>query len=213
MSDNFNTIAGWTLAAGIVALGSSLVVGQMFHHEPVTKDGYEIAGAEGGDAGGGGDKPIDWTKADPAKGEKVFAQCKACHTIEAGGANGTGPNLHGILGKAKAAVGGYTQYSDALKGKGGSWSFEDMDAWLKSPKKFADGTKMTFAGISNAEKRADLIAYINAQGSNLPLPANAAPAAAEGAAAEAAAGGNEAAAANAAAPAENAAAPAAPAAK
>jgi cytochrome c len=68
---------------------------------------------------------------------------------------------------------------------------------------------MTFAGISNAEKRADLIAYINAQGSNLPLPAGA-PAAAEGAeAADAAAGGNEAAAANAAAPADNAAAPAA----
>jgi cytochrome c len=211
MSDNFNTIAGWTLAAGIVALGSSLVVGQMFHHEAVTKDGYEIAGAEGGESGGGADKPIDWTKADPAKGEKIFAQCKACHTIEAGGANGTGPNLHGILGHPKASVAGYTQYSDGLKAKGGTWTFEDINLWLTSPKKFVEGTKMTFAGISNGEKRADLIAYINAQGSNLPLPANAAPAAAEGA--EAAAGGNEAAAANAAAPADNAAAPAAPAAK
>ena len=190
------------MAAGIVALGSTLVVDQLFHHAPVTKDGYEVASAEGGEGGGAAaDAAIDWSKVDPAKGEAVFAQCKTCHTIEAGGANGTGPNLHATMGKPLAHVAGYG-YTDALKAKGGTWTFEAMDAWLKRPAKYVEGTKMTFAGLSNAQKRGDLIAYINTQGSNLPLPAGPAPAA------EAPAEGAEAAAANAAAPADNAAAPA-----
>ena len=69
-----------------------------------------------------------------------------------------------------------------------------MNLWLKSPKKFADGTKMSFAGLSKPEDRANVIAYLNAQGSNLPLPpapaADAAPAEAEAANAAAPAEGN-----------------------
>jgi cytochrome c len=171
MEDRFNTISGWALGAGIAALGLYLLSAEYFHHEPV-EGGYSVASAEG--AGGGGAAavvPIDWTKADVAKGAEVFKQCQACHNVTAGGANGTGPNLHAILGKGKAAVAGFA-YSDALKGKGGSWTFDDMDAWLLSPRKFASGTKMTFAGISDNDKRASVIAYLNSEGSNLPLPAN-----------------------------------------
>ena len=74
----------------------------------------------------------------------------------------------------------------ALKGVGGSWTFDRLDEWLTSPRKFANGTKMTFAGLSNPQDRADVIAYLNAQGSNLPLPKpEAAPAAAANAAAPA----------------------------
>src|SRR3546814_3445423 len=69
-------------------------------------------------------------------------------------------------------------FSDALKSKGGTWTFEALDQWLTSPRKFAPGTKMTFAGLGNPEDRANIIAYMNAQGSNLPLPTpEAAPAA------------------------------------
>jgi cytochrome c len=193
MADNFNTIAGWALAAGIVALGSTLVASEFFHHEPVVQGGYAVADASGPEDAPAGVAPIDWSKVDAAKGAETFSQCKACHSIEAGGANGTGPNIHGTLGKAKAGVAGFA-YSDALKSKGGSWTFEDMDSWLKSPRKFADGTKMTYAGLSDPEKRGNLIAYLNTQGSNLPLPAG--PAAAPEAAPAA-----EAPAANAAAPA------------
>jgi cytochrome c len=62
-------------------------------------------------------------------------------------------------------------YSDALKSVPGNWDWEGMDKWLANPKKYAPGTKMTFAGLGNPEERANLILYLNAQGSNLPLPA------------------------------------------
>ena len=123
-------------------------------------------------------------------------------TINSGGANGIGPNLFGVLGKKHGHMAGFA-YSPGMLAKAGNWDFEGMNEWLKSPKKYVDGTKMSFAGLSKPEDRANIIAYLNAQGSNLPLPAAPAP----GAEAEATA---EAGAANAAAPAEaNAAAPAA----
>ena len=62
-------------------------------------------------------------------------------------------------------------FSDALKAHGGKWDFDALNAWLTSPRKFANGTKMTFAGLSNAQDRANVIAYLNSEGSNLPLPA------------------------------------------
>jgi hypothetical protein len=92
------------------------------------------------------------------------------------------------MGKKHGAVGGFA-YSAGLLAKPGNWDFEGMDAWLKSPKKYVEGTKMSFAGLSKPEDRADVIAYLNAQGSNLPVPAapaEGAPAAAAPAAAGAA---------------------------
>ena len=107
----------------------------------------------------------------------------ACHTINAGSANGIGPNLHGIVGEGVGAGHPGFAFSDALKSKGGKWDFATLDAWLKSPREFAPGTKMTFAGLGKPEDRANIIAYLNSQGSNLPLPAaDAAPAAEEAAA-------------------------------
>jgi cytochrome c len=200
MDDNFNTYAGWVLFAGIVALGASSVSGHYFSadkpHRP-HKMGYEIAGVE--EEGGEKAVPLETllASADPAKGEAKFKQCVSCHTIAAGGANGIGPNLQGIMGKAIGKHAAGFAYSPALSGKGGNWDFASMDAWLKSPKKFADGTKMTFAGLASAEDRANVIVYLNAQGSNLPLPA--APAAAAAEAAPAAGAASEAAAAPAAA--------------
>ena len=174
MSNN-NTIAGWVLAGGIAALGFSIVSAKYFHagsNERPEVMGYEIEGVE--TSGGGADAgPAIETllqTADAAAGEKVFAKCAACHTINQGGANGIGPNLWATMGKPHGHVAGFA-YSDALKGKPGNWDWTNMDAWLKSPRKYADGTKMTFAGLGKAEDRANLMAYLNAQGSNLPLPA------------------------------------------
>jgi cytochrome c len=108
--------------------------------------------------------------ADPAAGEKVFAKCMACHTIEQGAANGIGPNLYGTVGEPIGQGKGGFAFSDALSGKGGNWSFDNLDAWLTSPKAFAAGTKMTFAGLTSAQDRANVVAYLNSKGSNLPLP-------------------------------------------
>ena len=183
MSDRFNTIAGWTLFAGIVALGAGIVGSKMFHSERPEPMAYAIEGveAEGGEgaAAAGPSFHTLLAKADVAAGEKIFAKCAACHTITQGGANGVGPNLYGIVGDKKAEGRGGFAFSDALKKVGGTWGFDDLDKWLTSPRDFANGTKMSFAGLSSGQDRANVIAYLNAQGSNQPLPAaDAAPAAA-----------------------------------
>jgi cytochrome c len=184
MDDKFNTIAGWTLFGGIVALGLAAVSSRYFEanqpHRPETM-GYAIEGVVQEGEGGESAVPLPTllAAADPAKGEAVFAKCKACHTINQGGPNGIGPNLYAIMGKPIGKHAAGFAYSADLAGHGGNWDFANMDAWLASPKKFASGTKMSFAGLGKPEDRANLIVYLNAQGSNLPLPApEAAPAAA-----------------------------------
>ena len=181
MDNRNNTIAGWVLFAGICALGLTIGSSMLFAGHSPEKPGYPIEDTE---AGGGAAAAVPIANllaaADPVKGEAVFAKCAACHTIASGGANGIGPNLWGALGKPHGHVAGFA-YSDALKGVPGNWDFDGMDAWLTSPRKYAPGTKMSFAGLSSAEDRANLIVYLNSQGSNLPLPAPEAAAPAEGA--------------------------------
>jgi len=186
MDNRNNTIAGWALFAGICALGLTIGSQMLFASHNPEKPGYPIEDAEAGAGGGESAVPLPnlLAAADAAKGEAVFAKCAACHTINSGGANGIGPNLFGTLGEEIGHGKHGFAFSAALAGMGGSWDFEKMNAWLTSPRKFAPGTKMSFAGLSSPEDRANLIVYLNAQGSNLPLPAaEAAPAAtAEGAA-------------------------------
>lgn len=190
MDNRSNTIAGWVLGAGIVALGASIVTGEMFHQERPERMGYPIEGVEIPGPDGPAEPPIAnlLAAADAAKGEQVFKKCTACHTINKGGANGTGPNLWGVMGSAIGKHSPGFAYSPALAGKGGNWDWEAMSQWVKSPRDFAPGTKMTFAGLGKAEDRANLLAYLNAQGdSPLPLPApQAAPASPAENAAEAA---------------------------
>lgn len=97
---------------------------------------------------------------DPAVGQKLFAQCKACHTTEPGGKNMIGPNLSGIMGSKTAEVPGFL-FSPAMKKANLTWDAANMDAWLKRPSALIPGTKMVFAGMSNPKQRADVIAYLN----------------------------------------------------
>ena len=97
-----------------------------------------------------------------AMGEQVFKRCVACHTIDKGGANGIGPNLHGVVGRAVAAHEGFS-YSSALKAKGGTWDAAHLDRFLESPMKYAPGTRMAFAGVIDASDRKALILYLEAQ--------------------------------------------------
>ena len=172
MDNRFNTIAGWVLGGGIVLLGASLVTGEVFKAERPETMGYPIEGVvEEGAGEEEAEPPIAalLQTADASAGEAVFRKCTACHTINQGGANGIGPNLWGTMGAPLAHVAGYA-YSDALRSKGGSWTWQAMDEWLASPRAYAPGTKMTFAGLSDPQDRANLMAYLNAQGSNIPLP-------------------------------------------
>lgn len=179
MDDKFNTIAGWTLAALATALGLSIVGGLVAHGGEPKKEGYpvEAAADTSGGVAAAAEVPIATllASADAAKGADVFKKCAACHTIAQGGANGVGPNLYATVGEAIAQGKAGYDFSGALKAVGGKWDFEKLNAWLTSPRKFADGTKMTFAGLSNGQDRANVILYLNQQGSNLPLPAAPAP--------------------------------------
>ncbi len=176
MTDRFNTIAGWVLFAGIVALGASIVSSEVFHQERPEEMGYPIEGVVVEGEGGEAEKPIAFYLAsgDAAKGEAVFKKCAACHNADPGGANALGPGLYGVMGNPIAAHPGFA-FSDALKSKGGTWDWETMSAWLANPKKFATGTKMTFAGLSNPQDRADVMLFLNSRDS-APLPVPAAPA-------------------------------------
>jgi cytochrome c len=177
MDDRFNTIAGWVLFAGIVALGSSIVASETFHSARPEKMGYPIEGVVlEGEGAAEAEKPIAFylASADPAKGQAVFNKCTACHNAEKGGANQLGPNLWGVLGEPVGKGHGFA-FSPALAGHGGTWDWQTMSDWLKSPKAFAEGTKMTFAGISNPQDRANVIAFLNTK-SDSPKPLPAAPA-------------------------------------
>ena len=190
MDDRFNTIAMMALGAGIVALGATIVSSEYFRGEKPEVPGYVVEGVveEGADAGAVADPPIATrlAAADPAKGADVFKKCASCHTINQGGANGIGPNLYATVGEAAGEGKGGFAFSDALKGKGIKWGFDELDQWIKKPSGYVPGTKMSFAGLSNGQDRANVIAYLNSQGSNLPLPA--APAAGATGAPEAPAG-------------------------
>lgn len=100
--------------------------------------------------------------ADAKAGQDVFKKCSSCHTVEPGGATKTGPNIHAVVGRAKASVAGFG-YSDDLKSKGGTWSAADLAAFLHDPKGYAKGTKMAFAGIKDPNDLANLIAFLAAQ--------------------------------------------------
>jgi cytochrome c len=163
--------------------------------------------------------PPDWgtilPTADLAAGEAAFARCKSCHTVAAGGANGIGPNLFGVVGGPVTHSAGFA-YSEAMiahKGEAPAWGLDELDQFLTAPGRYVPGTKMSFAGIRDTQTRVNLIAWLRSQGSGgMAIPApdparqpGAAPAApVEGAAPVA---GAETAAADAAAPAATPAAP------
>ena len=101
--------------------------------------------------------------ADVTRGERTFkGQCTTCHTIEEGGANGTGPNLHGVVGAAKHHHAEFG-YSAAMTGMTGEWTYEDLNHWLENPSSFIRGTSMSFAGLRKDADRVNVIAYLASQ--------------------------------------------------
>jgi cytochrome c len=99
-------------------------------------------------------------KASADNGKAIFGKCKSCHIAESGKTSTVGPNLWGVVNRAKGTLAGYPNYSEGMKGKGGNWSFDDLSAFLTNPKAYVTGTKMGFAGLAEASDRADVIAYL-----------------------------------------------------
>lgn len=103
--------------------------------------------------------PAPYSTADLANGKAKFALCRSCHTVAPGGANMTGPNLHGVFGRPAASHPDF-KYSDALRNAGIVWDGTHLDDWLEKPQTYLPGTKMSFAGVKDEQDRVDLIAYL-----------------------------------------------------
>ena len=178
MSDlTFNKVAGAVLATGLAIVGLRELSAGVFAPEEVKKPGYlvEVVEETGGEAAA--EAPIDWgtvlPTADVAAGQAAFAKCQSCHTYNQGGANGTGPNLYGVVGRRPASAAGFA-FSPAMTefaAKQAVWNDEQLSEFLKSPQKHIPGTKMTFVGLKKPEDRINMIAFLRSQGGTLPVPA------------------------------------------
>ncbi len=176
-SFELNKILGAVLGTCLVLLSLNITANAIFAPHKPAKPGYDIAVQEAPAAGKPGvpaapEEPIAklFASADPGRGEASAKKCIACHTFGKGEPNRVGPNLWGIVGRAKASVPGFN-YSAAMKAKGGNWTIDDLNDYLRNPKAMVPGTNMNFAGIPRANERADLLTYINAKADNpAPLP-------------------------------------------
>lgn len=104
--------------------------------------------------------PASAIAADVAAGQAIFARCKICHTVEAGGRSGVGPNLHGIIGRKAGSLDGFT-YSEAMKNSGITWDDDTIRQYLNDPKNFIPGNKMAFPGIKDEIELSNLLAYLH----------------------------------------------------
>lgn len=163
----FTKILGAVCGSLLVLLLGNWAAGALYNtaggHGDHAQPGYVVA-VEGAAAPAAEDKPAEPTLdellavADVEKGAKAFGKCKSCHKLDAG-AHGTGPSLFNVVERTVGTEEGFG-YSGKLVAVAETWTVENLDAFLKKPKDFAPGTKMTFAGMKKAKDRANLIAYL-----------------------------------------------------
>jgi cytochrome c len=171
-SFELNKIMGAILGTCLGLLSLNIAANAIFHPATPAKPGYEIVLSEQPArdqkaAPAQQEPPIAelLAKADVARGQTSANKCVACHTFDKGGRNLVGPNLYGILGREKGSEAGFN-YSAGFRKMKGPWTAQELSDFVKNPKGMVPGTNMTFAGISRAGERADLIAFLNSKSDN-----------------------------------------------
>jgi cytochrome c len=186
-----NKAVAAVLTAGIAFMGATLLAGALVSPTPLKQPAITIdmsaVQTAGGPAAPSGPAPIAplLAAASADQGQQLASKvCAICHNFNEGGTAKVGPDLYGVLGRQVATFPGF-DYSSALKGKKGPWTYDELNEWLYKPAGYAPGTRMAFAGLSNNKQRADVIDYLRSLSHNPePLPAvTATPAAAHAAAA------------------------------
>jgi cytochrome c len=177
-SFEINKILGAVLATCIVLLVTSFGAKALFAPVQPEKPGFAIQAKETTEAGAKEaapppSEPIEklLQTASVEKGQAAAKVCLTCHTFEKNGPNHVGPNLFGIVGDKKGEGRGGFDFSAAMKAKGGTWTYDDLNQFLTKPSAFVPGTKMGFAGIQKDSQRADVIDYLHTLADNPePLP-------------------------------------------
>jgi len=165
-SDNTNKVLMAVLSTCLVLVAVNIAAGAIFSPEAPKKPGYEIAVQEQPAEQAGGappkEEPIEVAlqKSDAKRGQAATKVCQACHTFEKGGPNKVGPNLWGVVGRPRDAEPGFN-YSAAMKAKGGTWTWDELNKFLTNPRGYIPGTLMTFSGFSRESQRADVINYLH----------------------------------------------------
>lgn len=166
-SFEWNKIIGAVLGTAIFIFVVRLVAEKVYEPEAPAKPGYEVAGVPSGEASGPA-APVeeampDWgtvlPAADVAGGKTISARCEQCHDTTAAKTSKIGPPIYGVVGRPRASIASFA-YSSAMKSKGGSWTYDELFKFLKSPGAYIPGTKMSFAGLSRAQDRINLIAFL-----------------------------------------------------
>jgi cytochrome c len=175
-SFELNKILGALLGTCLILMAIHIASGAIFSTPAPAKPGYEVAVKEEKPAGGEAAKPAEQpietllASASAEHGAQVAKQCTICHNLQEGQGPKVGPDLYGVVGRQVASKAGFN-YSSALKAKGGTWTFDELNKWLLDPRADVPGTAMTFAGLPNEKQRADVIAYLNTLSKNPePLP-------------------------------------------